>query len=166
MPRTFATIALLLLTNPVHGHDRMAVVCHVAESGHVVDIELRNTSDQPLTALIHTTLWLMPAHSPPRFRINGLLITAVDPANGSSQGLFETRARSLTLPFRGVRSVRVDLERLRWSLSPKDVESPRDLWEVATPGEYDLTVQVSVDYDLTDSTHLKAGPVRVRVLQE
>jgi hypothetical protein len=158
-------MALLLLARPVSSHERVTATCRAGDNA-TVEIELRNASDKALSVFVLATLWLTPVDGGPRARLDGTLITAVDPTTGSSEGLFETRAGRLTLPSRGSHSVRVDLESLMWSLSPNDVESPRALWQVAAPGEYDLMVRISAIHDRTNTDILETHPVRIRVLRE
>jgi hypothetical protein len=133
-------------------------------SDATVEITTRNASEHGVDARVHATLWLT-AHPrgekssrPPR------LLTAVDPTDGSSEGLFETPAADLELPARASRSVEVDLTQLQWSLSPKDVEAPRALWELDAWGEYDLQIVLdSVSRDDLETGLTKSLLIRVRL---
>jgi hypothetical protein len=142
-PFAAALLAVGLLAAPGEDPRHLAVTCRVVEgSPATVEITSRNASESTLEARVYATLWLTAVPRGTESLRPSSLLTAFDPKTGSSQGPFETPETVMELPVGGSHSVVIDLTRLRWSLSPEDVDAPRELWELNAWGEYDLRVVV------------------------
>ena len=120
----------------------------VPETRATVDIEIRNSSEDAIDGLIHTTLWLIPASNASGETCTGsVLSTSFDLDTATSYQLRQPDAPSsrLRLPVEGSRSVQVDPEGLEWSLgAPLDTGTLYELWEVAECAEYDFTVSADL----------------------
>jgi hypothetical protein len=120
----------------------------------VVDLEIRNISEERLEskATFLLTLWPLDRGMYPVF--DGILSAQVCPNTGLNEDREPRRAVGpLRLPPGGVRVTRVKLSELLWSLGPNWVWQPRSFWELASSGEYELLTQLAFD-------DLSLGPVQ------
>lgn len=147
MPASFVAslLAVGLLSAGSDGPRHLAVSCRLVEgSPATVEISSQNASDRALEAHVTASLWLTAVPATTDSSRPSVLVTAFDPKTGASEGLFETPPL-VELPVGGSVSIELDLTRLPWSLSPKDVDAPRELWQLDARGEYDVRVVVWSD---------------------
>lgn len=128
-----------------------------------VDLEIRNVSEEAVDLPIVATLWLKPPTQPDGSEppASSTLSAAIDPLTG--EGTDGPRGETpLKLPIRGSRRVRVNIEKLGWSLSPPlYVWVPRPLPQVADYPEYDLSLHVEAHGRPPEWARSK--PVRIRL---
>lgn len=144
----------------------------VPEARAVVDIEVRNSSEDTIDGLIHITLWLVPASSASGETCTGsVLSTFFDLDTATSYQLRQPDAPSsrLRLAVGGARSAEADLEQLKWSLgAPLDTGTVYELWEVAECAEYDFEVSAHlspIPSDPAEAGPPGGGPARSRPLR-
>jgi hypothetical protein len=115
----------------------------VAPMSSTVDVEIRNTTLDPLDVPIQATFRLAPVTTKePRPSEASTLISVFDPTADTVADPPDADVR-LRLPVRGIRRVRVNLMKLKWSLTPPlYVWIPRPLSQVADYPEYDLTLEL------------------------
>jgi len=85
----------------------------------IVELEVRNISQQALDAPVLAILTVTPAWDDEPSRQHWSIASSVDPTTGQFDGLYAERpSPPLRLPIRGSTRVRIDLDRLKWSLTP------------------------------------------------
>jgi hypothetical protein len=128
-----------------------------------VDVEIRNTTQASLEVPILATFRLRPAVGAEESRPSdsSTLVSVFDPTSDTVADAPEGDVQ-LRLPARGIRRVRVDLEKLKWSLSPPlYVWIPRPLSQVVDYPEYDLELEVMAHGMLWGFASSK--PIRIRL---
>lgn len=159
-------VAAVATVSPPNPEPALVITLRELPNTHaIVEVGFRNASDGAVDVPMVATLWLTPVVGPGESRPSesSTLSTPFDPAAGTADGVNAVEHPwHLRLPVGGVRAIRVDLAKLKWSLSPRiGVWTPRDLWEVAEYGEYDLKVTVVVDRGRPES--LQSKPLRLRM---
>jgi hypothetical protein len=136
-----------------------------------VELEVRNISQQALDAPVLAILTVTPAWDDEPSRQHWSIASSVDPTTGQFDGLYAERpSPPLRLPIRGSTRVRIDLDSLKWSLTPDlNVWRPRQLWELAEPGDYDVVVFIHLVLSVSErqvvSDSAWSAPARVRVVR-
>jgi hypothetical protein len=131
----------------------------------VVDLEIRNISDEFVESTATVLLTLRPLDRSIYPLFDGILSAQVSPKSGLNE---DHESRRTAGPFRlapgGGKVARVRLANLLWSLGPNWVWQPRRFWELASSGEYELFVQL-----VFDDLRLGRGPnpvtVRLSILE-
>ena len=116
----------------------------VASVSSTVDVAIRNSTPNPLVAPIQATFRLTPVTKAedPRPSETSTLTSLFDPTADTVTDAAGGDVQ-LRLPVGGTRRVRVNLTKLKWSLTPPlYVWVPRPLSQVADYQEYDLTLEV------------------------
>lgn len=133
-----------------------------ASAGETVELEVRNVSAEPVDTRGQVTLMMFPLDRTKHPLYDGLLSTSVDPNTGQFDGFFAERpSPRLVLGAGEARTVHVRLRKLKWSLSPNWVWQPRELWELAGAGEYELMAFLHVD--LSPPEHPLPQRIHVRI---
>ena len=127
-----------------------------------VEVEVRNVSSAQVDTRGEATLMLRPLDPGQHPLYDGLLWTSVDLNSGKCDGFFAGRpSPRVVFEAGGAREVRVNLMKLKWSLSPNWVWQPREFWELAGPGEYEVVLYLNLD--LSPREHPWPQKTRVRI---
>lgn len=129
----------------------------------VVDLEIRNISDEFVESKATVLLTLQPLDRSTYPLFDGILSAQVSPHTGLNEDRESRRtAGPLRLAPGGVKVARVRLPDLLWSLGPNWVWQPRSFWELASSGEYELFTQLVFD-DLRLGHGPNLATVRIHV---
>lgn len=158
-----SALALGQVAGSVRPARTIVLSMRVASSAdEAVELEARNVSSGPVETRGEATLMLVPLDRTQHPLYDGLLSTSVNLSTGRFDGFFAERpSPRLVLAAGEARTVRVDLRKLKWSLSPNWVWQPRELWELAGAGEYDVVGFLHVD--LSPPEHPVPQRVRIRI---
>ncbi len=138
----------------------------VPSTNGLAELELRNVSGVAIEGPAETGLSLVPLDrtKPPLYQ--GSLWTTVDPNAGVFSGRLAEGPRSmLRLGPNEVRTVRVQLTALMWSLSPRWVWQPRTFWELTAEGEFELSA-VLLLFTGGSALDSSSKPARIRISGE
>lgn len=135
----------------------IAATIRAGPADGTVEVEVRNLSSAQVDTRGEATLMLRSLDPDQNPLYNGLLWTSVDLNAGRFDGFFAGRpSPGVVLEAGASRQVLVNLMKLKWSLSPNWVWQPREFWELAGPGEYEVVLYLHLD--LSHRCHRTSKP--------
>jgi hypothetical protein len=150
--------------SPPAGRTIAATIRAGAAEG-TVEIEVRNVSSAQADTRGEATLMLRPLDPAQHPLYSGLLWTSVDLNAGKFDGFFAGRpSPRVVLEAGASRQLRVNLKNLMWSLAPNWVWQPRELWELAGAGEYEVVLYLNLD--LSPPEHPWPQKTRIRIASQ
>ncbi len=132
-----------------------------------VEVEFRNLTDAPLDYSVYVELTLRSLDQPATGGEQSTLYSSIDPATGQFGGYYADGSTvRLQLQAGQIRAIRIDLDKLKWSLGPNWVWRPLDLWQMADAGTYALVVDFGISAPRDRIERVFAGPVKLRIVSQ